>query len=477
MNYTENISPTGPKLTANELQTITGQLMQNPTNLIYNPNGGTPSTPPNPPGTTVSELVLTPNLTLAQETITFSTPASNTIDVPIVQFAIYKSNLNLDYDYIPPGIMEMNIYAKANSNNDKDDIGLRFWLIGRKFSDGTYVNLVSNGSDIVYLYDFVSLQIFHVNMYIQNPIQLVLYDLLQVVITSRNRNSASHTAQVYFQSSNTYSHMHTTFALIGNTGPTGVTGNTGPIGSTGHTGYTGPTGVTGVTGNTGPTGSTGYTGYTGPTGVTGNTGPIGSTGYTGPTGVTGNTGSIGSTGYTGYTGNTGSIGSTGYTGYTGPSGGITLGTVQTAPNTVNVDFTGIPSSAKRITVMFNAVGISSNTLMLLQIGNGAIVATGYVGSGGAIAGSTPVAVASTVGFLITGAGTDVGGLYSGSMILTTMGSNVWVMQACLGSALNARTIFSAGSKTLAGTLDRLRLTTTVGSPVVYNAGTINIAYE
>ena len=38
------------------------------------------------------------------------------------------------------------------------------------------------------------------------------YVALQVVLTSRNRNSNSHTAEVYFQSSNTYSHLHTTFS-------------------------------------------------------------------------------------------------------------------------------------------------------------------------------------------------------------------------------------------------------------------------
>ena len=251
MNYAQNISPTGPILTAGQLTTITGQSMQNPTNVTYNPNGGIPATPPVPPGSTVSALSLTPNLALAQQTITFTTPNNNTTDVPVTQFAIYKSSLNLDYDYIPPGIMEMNIYAKADSINDKDNIGLRFYLLGRRITDASYVNLVANGSDLVYLYDSTSSQLMTLDLLIGSVISLTPYDLLQVVVTSRNRNNNPHTAEIYFQSSNTYSHMHTTFALPGMTGPTGaassVTGPTGPSQNLAQTlaigNNAGPTGI------------------------------------------------------------------------------------------------------------------------------------------------------------------------------------------------------------------------------------------
>ena len=104
----------------------------------------------------------------------------------------------------------------------------------------------------------------------------------------------------------TQSHVHTTFAIIGNTGPTGNTGFTGPTGRTGATGPTGNTGSTGAASTvTGPTGMTGATStVTGPTGNTGAastvTGPTGSAGIKGDTGaastVTGPTGPAGSGG-------------------------------------------------------------------------------------------------------------------------------------------------------------------------------------
>ncbi len=218
MNYTNDTSPALTPLTAAQLTTITGQTMQNATAVTYNPTQNTD----------VSALVLTPDLTLPQTTITYTTPASATIDVPVVQFAIKISDLYGYPNYLPPGIWTMSLYAKADSNNDANNIGLRFFLLGRKISDSTYDNLIANGSDLNYLYDYTSSQKIDLDLIIQTIIQLDIYDFLQVVITSRNRNSSAHTAEVYFQSSNTYSHIHTSFEKAGPTGPTGPTGTIGP---------------------------------------------------------------------------------------------------------------------------------------------------------------------------------------------------------------------------------------------------------
>ena len=269
MNYSQNISPTAVILTATELSTITGQSMQDPTNIIYNPDGGTPPTPPNPPGTTVSALSFTPNLSLPQEVISVTTPHLNTPDCPIVQFSVYVSDLNLTTNVIPPGIMETNLYAKADSKTDENNIGLRFYLLGRITGTSTYVNLVPNGSDVEYIYDSTSSQLISLNMYIQSVIELYSYDLLQIVVTTRNLGSNNHISEIYFQSSNTYSHIHTTFSIAGSIGPTGFTGSTGYTGYTGFTGSTGYTGFTGSTGFTGPAGSATNTGATGATGAGG----------------------------------------------------------------------------------------------------------------------------------------------------------------------------------------------------------------
>jgi hypothetical protein len=100
---------------------------------------------------------------------------------------------------------------------------------------------------------------------------------------------------VYFQTSDTYSHIHTSIGVPGAVGATGPQGPTGLAGATGVTGPTGATGATGVTGATGPVGATGATGAGFNIGA-GATGQVitstGGTGYTWSSQLLTNTSSI-----------------------------------------------------------------------------------------------------------------------------------------------------------------------------------------
>jgi hypothetical protein len=210
LNYIKDTSPALTPLTPAQLTTITGQSVQATTATTI-----TPTT-----NTDVSLLSLTPDLTDSQTTISFQTPNSNTVDAMVVQFAIYRNQITGNPTVLPPGIWELNLYAKADSNNDVDNVGLRYWLLGRDSSTGVYTNLVANGSDLVYLYDHISSQQLGLSLIIGSTIDISSYDLLQIVVTSRNRNANNHEAEVYFQSSNTYSHLYTTFTALGPTGNT-----------------------------------------------------------------------------------------------------------------------------------------------------------------------------------------------------------------------------------------------------------------
>jgi len=103
MNYSNSTSPTLTPLTATELGIITGQSFQNPSVINYTPAQNT----------NVSKLTILANLSLAQYTISFTTPNSNTVDVPVVQFAISKIDIPNSNNIIPPGIWTMTLYAKA----------------------------------------------------------------------------------------------------------------------------------------------------------------------------------------------------------------------------------------------------------------------------------------------------------------------------------------------------------------------------
>ena len=271
-NFTPTQLSTAINATPGEIGTIT---INYATSYVYTPNGGTSATPPNPPGGSppptyggqCAIMELTPDLTKSQETIKITTVNSNTIDSLAVQFAIPKSALSsyIVSDVIPPGIWDLNIYCKADANNDVDNIGIRWYLFGYNSSTTTLTNLVANGSDIVYMYDYLTSQVLVSSLLIPSVINISPYDYLVVALTNRNRNSSNHSAELYFQSSSTYSHIHSTFAQAGITGVTGYTGSTGMTGPTGATGPTGYTGYTGTTGFTGPTGTT----FTGPTGAPG----------------------------------------------------------------------------------------------------------------------------------------------------------------------------------------------------------------
>ena len=142
--------------------------------------------------------------------------------------------------------------------------------------------------------------------------------------------------------------------------------------------------------------------------------------------------------------------------------------------TTSADFTGIPSWAKRITVMFSGVSLSGTDSILVQIGDsGGISATGYVG-GGTRTGSTAVAGANfTTGFGFNNA--TAAATYSGALVITLVTGTTWVAQGVISGSATEQAAMCAGNKTLTGTLDRVSVTRTGTN--TFDAGTINILYE
>jgi hypothetical protein len=197
LNYSESTIPPFLPLTNLQLTSIIGGSFTTPS-ITYAPSQNT----------NTSLLTLVPNLSLAQYILTFTIGAVST-KYPIAQFAIPKSDISGIGNYINPGIWAMNIYAKADSNADRDKIRLKYYLLGRQTVGGLYDNLVTLGSDNLYILDQLAERIYELNLYIQNPIDVTIYDLFQVVVIAENINATNHTALVYFQSSNTYSHIHT----------------------------------------------------------------------------------------------------------------------------------------------------------------------------------------------------------------------------------------------------------------------------
>jgi len=153
---------------------------------------------------------------------------------------------------------------------------------------------------------------------------------------------------------------------------------------------------------------------------------------------------------------------------------IVQGTSQATTSGTSITFTGIPSWVKRATVMFNGVSTSGTSPFLIQLGAGSVTVTGYISTGQSITGGVGGGnVSSTAGMIIYSSAAT--GISSGHMLLTSMGSNLWISSHSLKFSTTA-CMFGGGDVTLSGALDRVRLTTVNGTDT-FDAGSVNILYE
>ena len=159
-----------------------------------------------------------------------------------------------------------------------------------------------------------------------------------------------------------------------------------------------------------------------------------------------------------------------------PTAKIVSGTVVATTSGTTVDFTGIPSWAKRITIMFGGVSTTGTSPLLVQLGisTGPEI-TGYVGTSAQYANGNTTSVGSTVASGFSMVQTSAADVVYGSMVLTNISGNTWV---CSANINNTATVMCTitGQKALAAVLDRVRITT-VGGTATFDAGSINILYE
>jgi len=155
---------------------------------------------------------------------------------------------------------------------------------------------------------------------------------------------------------------------------------------------------------------------------------------------------------------------------------IVRGTSQATTSGTSVSFTSIPSWVKRITVMYNGVSLSGSANMLLQIGTGGTATTtGYVSSSSTAFASSAGAASSTAGFLI--AMGSAAYVMSGLLVVTNISGNIWICSGVLSSTAGlVFTAQTAGTVSLAGVLDNVRIFTTNGTDT-FDAGSVNILYE
>lgn len=156
------------------------------------------------------------------------------------------------------------------------------------------------------------------------------------------------------------------------------------------------------------------------------------------------------------------------------AGGITRATAVASTSGTAIDFTGIPSWVKRITVMFSNVSTNGTSTPIIQIGSGSLETTGYASSGAGVNSSASVAALSSVGFILGGNSTAAYARH-GMAILSEISTNTWVCSGTLGRSDAAQVEYFGGSKSTTNVIDRLRVTTAGGDN--FDSGLINILYE
>ena len=154
------------------------------------------------------------------------------------------------------------------------------------------------------------------------------------------------------------------------------------------------------------------------------------------------------------------------------SGVIKSGTAVASTSGTSIDFTGIPSTAKRITVMFNGVSTNGTSNMQIQLGSGSPTTSGYLGqvwqaNTGNATFSSGFALATSTSATFTN---------YGAIVFNNVSGNTWVGFGNLGRVTSGDVISLGGAIALSGALDRVRITTANGTDT-FDAGSINILWE
>ena len=157
-------------------------------------------------------------------------------------------------------------------------------------------------------------------------------------------------------------------------------------------------------------------------------------------------------------------------------GSITSGTAVASTSGTAIDFTGIPSWVKRITVMLSNVSTNGASLLRMQLGVGGVATTtGYLGS--SFASITNAVVVDTFSSGVDFGNTSADGdRKHGNVTFTNVTGDTWSFTGMTGLSNTGRISYLSGSVPLSGTLNMVRITTVNGTDT-FDSGTVNIMYE
>jgi hypothetical protein len=137
-----------------------------------------------------------------------------------------------------------------------------------------------------------------------------------------------------------------------------------------------------------------------------------------------------------------------------------------------VEVAGIPAWARRVTVTMDEISTNGTTDVLFQVGNGALVTSGYLGSwtdgGGGVSGDNDTGMPLRKN-------TTAGKLLGTITMMRLPGTDRWIISAYVRRSDIGGGMVAAARLTLAGALDRVAFRP-VGAPV-FNGGQFHVFWE
>jgi len=152
---------------------------------------------------------------------------------------------------------------------------------------------------------------------------------------------------------------------------------------------------------------------------------------------------------------------------------LTRATAVASTSGTEINFESLPTGIRRITLMLSAVSTNGSSHLTVQLGDsGGYETSSYIGK---VTDNYGNYAAFSEGFRIV---FDIGPTHveHGSLTLENIDGNTWVCTGKMARGDGDNLYYFAGSKSLSGECDRIRLTTATGTPT-FDAGTVNIIYE
>lgn len=135
--------------------------------------------------------------------------------------------------------------------------------------------------------------------------------------------------------------------------------------------------------------------------------------------------------------------------------------------------TAIPSDVKRIILMFFNNSLNGSADLLVQVGNGSFVTTGYVSSSSQISTTASSSNGSNNGFFVKL--TSAPATLYARMVIEKVSGNSW-LATHIGQYSSLGTVHGGGGIILTGALDRLKITSSNGTDL-FDSGIVSYYFE